>query len=203
MSRVEPIFSAYDTFRRAEETALVRPAGNASADFAPEQIAEGYARALEQELAEHPLTSSTTARPVKLSRFVSIVRAIAGCLMLFIWTLIVGPIWFAVLLRTISAYSVATVIAVFSGRLPPSPERLDAISGLWMLGFQKIMLTTFKGTPEFAPHLPIDTPLAIRETLLAILFYTAIFISLRYVVALIVAFFDLLTAGIVGIFHHI
>src|SRR5262249_48806972 len=59
--------------------------------------------------------------------FMFAARAFAGTLMLIIWFLIVGPIWFAVLLRTIAAFSISTVIALFTGATPPSPERLDTV----------------------------------------------------------------------------
>src|SRR5438105_4841989 len=87
-----------------------------------------------EALQEHYSTLSAKAPlPPIAKHFVIAARLFAGGLMVVVWLLVVGPIWLAVLLRTISAFSFAAVVALFGGHQPPNPDRLDAISGLWVL----------------------------------------------------------------------
>jgi hypothetical protein len=68
--------------------------------------------------------------PLFARLIVAAVRIFAGVLMFFIWTVVVGPIWLAMLMRAISSYSAASVLALFSHATPPSPRRLDATAEL-------------------------------------------------------------------------
>jgi hypothetical protein len=112
---------------------------------------------------------------------VTAARIFAGCLMFLIWTVFVGPIWFCMLCRSISAYSAATVIALFTRASPPEPKRLDAVAELWPTGYQRIVVLMTRHDLPPTPFVPVDPLQAFIETLYAIFFYggiaTTIYIS--------------------------
>lgn len=104
----------------------------------------------------------------------SVARLFAAFIMIVLWIVIVLPVWFALLLRTILAFSVATIIALFSSSTPPHPGRLDAAATLWMNGLQRIV--TNIRHPEASPDFvaPIPFYMALYETILAIIFYAGL-----------------------------
>jgi len=105
-------------------------------------------------------------------------RVFAGIIMLVLWLVIIGPVWFAMLLRTIAAFSIATVFALFTSASPPSVARLDAIAELWVRGFTRIasnfMQREYGAT---AMYIPLQLREALQETGLAIVLYIALFAS--------------------------
>lgn len=112
------------------------------------------------------------------------VRLSAGIIMLALWLVVVGPIWFALLLRTIAAFSVATVLALFTSATPPHVRRLDAVVELWVSGFQKIFATISGTASNTTPPIPIETSRALLETGLAILLYGGLFTYLWILAAM-------------------
>jgi hypothetical protein len=105
-------------------------------------------------------------------------RGFAGIIMLVLWLVIIGPVWFAMLLRTIAAFSIATVFALFTSATPPSVARLDAIAELWVRGFTKIV-SNFMQRDYSAPamYIPLKPLEALQETGLAMLLYAGLLLS--------------------------
>lgn len=103
-----------------------------------------------------------------------IARIFAGSLMLTIWVVVIFPIWFAILLRTISSFSIATVTAFFTGATPPETFRLDTVAELWVNGFIRIVRHMLQ-QPHPGPYVPINTTQAVVDVLLAIVLYTGVF----------------------------
>jgi hypothetical protein len=116
---------------------------------------------------------STIAKP-----FVVGARIFAGALMLLLWFCIVGPIWFAILLRTISSFSIATVTAMFTGASAPDVKRLDAVAELWGNGFRKIVTHIMQSEPVPTAYVPIMPLQAFTEVFFAVLLYTGVFSTL-------------------------
>jgi hypothetical protein len=103
------------------------------------------------------------------------VRAFAGTLMVMLWFFVVGPVWLAILLRTISAFSIATIVALFTHATPPDVKRLDAVAEVWVLGFRKIFASTFLNEPGPQNRIPVQPEEAVRETIFAILLYSGMY----------------------------
>jgi hypothetical protein len=108
---------------------------------------------------------------------VLLARIFAGLVMLTLWSVVILPIWLAILLRTISSFSVATVTALFTGATPPDSKRLDTVAELWVNGFIRI-IKNIAQMPHTEPYVPISAWQAIKEVLLAIVLYAGVFSTL-------------------------
>jgi hypothetical protein len=96
--------------------------------------------------------------------------------MQIIWMFVVGPIWLAMLGRTMTAFIWANIAAIFSGAGPVQSQRLQYVVDFWMAGFLRIEAIRL-GKVKPTPPVPISTAELIRETLLSVAFVAAICLS--------------------------
>jgi hypothetical protein len=111
---------------------------------------------------------------------VTAARTFAGCLMFLIWSVVVGPIWLVMLMRVISSYSGATVLALFTHASPPDAKRLDAVAELWPNGYRRIIAIMTNEELPPREYIPLDPLQAFFQTLFAIMFYAGV-ISTVYI----------------------
>jgi hypothetical protein len=155
-------------------------AAQSEADFIAadiERIIDEYAATdpdLQQWLEQTSMSTTTPIERAIINPIATIIRVIAVVLMLVIWVGIVGPIWLAFLLRTIAAFSIATVAALFTGSTPPSVQRLDAVVELWVSRFRKIVANISPSATTSTQYVPINPAQALVEIVLAIFFYAGI-----------------------------
>jgi hypothetical protein len=185
-------FTAFDRFRKTLTLSREKSSGGAS-EASPVIVPSHATVVTDDDWSEHIdaiwdiahrdhaefLRHEAKSQPMQHSRierffitpFTWAARAFAGTTMITIWFCIIGPIWFAILLRTIAAFSIATVVALFTHATPPDVKRLDAVAELWVVGFRKIIASTFQNEPGPANRVPIEPLEAAREVALAILLY--------------------------------
>lgn len=111
------------------------------------------------------------------------VKTIAVIATLILWVFPIGLVWFALLLRTIAAYSIAVIATLYSGGgIPKEAEaRLERIAGMWPRGFGYIIATLFTTTSPGALLKPQHPIQAVQDTILAIFFYMWLFVSWHWI----------------------
>jgi hypothetical protein len=105
-------------------------------------------------------------------------RLFAFLTVLMLWIFPIGPIWFAILLRTIAMFSIATVRSLFTGQNPPDEQRLNFVSGFWLGGFVHIA-HILVGRAELSELKPSGYR-PIEEVGIACIFYMWMLTSLAY-----------------------
>ena len=149
-------------------------------DNVREEIDQGYAG--ECARRQPSMVECIIAWPI-----IQAARLFALTIALVLWLFIIGPVWFAILLRSIVAFAFATVTALFTGASAPHAFRLDAVATLWIRGFGDIAAIIFGDDALPTTHIPLRPLEALQHTALAILFYTGLAISLWTVAPLFVA----------------
>jgi hypothetical protein len=95
---------------------------------------------------------------------------------LAIWCAVMLPTWLALLLQTIPKLALKNVANVYNGAGTTDVARLDDLVLFWPRGFVTI-LRIVAGRYESGTRPPHDPLLALHDTILAIVFYSSIFLS--------------------------
>lgn len=108
-------------------------------------------------------------------------RLIVTVIVLVLWIFPIGPVWLALLFRTIAAFAWGTVISLFSHNQLPDQTRLEYVASFWVRGFATLLATLRGQAPlnEIVPERSILNPFV--ELLIACLFYLYVVLTLAYI----------------------
>jgi hypothetical protein len=154
----------------------------------------------------HPTTTDsheigTLARVIS-APIILVARVIAFIVALTLWVFPIAPVWLALLMRTIAAFSWATVLNLFKGTQPPDEARLNFVASFWANGFVQILASLRSRAPvtQIMPSISLWNPW--EELAIACIFYLYLATTFAYL-SYWLAFIAWIITGIWQIAHII